>query len=97
MRLALSSLFAFSVLLTAPLHAQEAPADTARLAADDCARARALGKTCVLTIGAEEIEGGVRRPEGDVIDAPRFGSAASLIRLRRDFIPEILGSAHLIP
>lgn len=95
MRIVLSALFAFSVLLTAPVHAQEAA--PTRMAADDCARARALGKTCVLTIGAEEVEGGVMRPEGNVIDAQRFGSAASLIRLRRDFIPEILGSARQVP
>ncbi len=60
----------------------------------DCARARALGKPCVLTLGAEEVEGGVLRPEGDVLSPRRFVSAASLIHLRRDFIPEILKSAQ---
>jgi hypothetical protein len=67
--------------------------DAAATAADDCSRARAAGKPCVLTLGPEEVEGGVLVPDGQVLAAPLFTSAGSLIRLRRDFVPEILASA----
>lgn len=95
-------LFSASLLPAAPALAQSgAPAtsparpsgDVERMAHDDCSRARALGKTCVLTIGPEEVEGGVIRPEGEVLPVRPLGQMGSLIRLRRDFIPEILKSA----
>jgi len=62
--------------------------------ADDCARARALHKTCVLDIKGDDIEGGVDHPGGSVFSAREWVSAGSLIHLRRDFIVEILKSAE---
>jgi len=62
--------------------------------ADDCARARKLNKTCVLTIGEEDIEGGVSRPDGIGFSARDWAFMNSLIHIRRDFIPEIIKSAE---
>ncbi len=112
MRLALSAILSFSTLVSAPLPARsEAPTGTpaaapaaapasvaapAAVAADDCSRARTLGKTCVLTLGAEEVQGGVMRPQGEQFAPRPFSPAGSLIRLRRDFVPEILSSAAAV-
>ena len=86
------TLLAILVLSTAA--AADVAPDVRKMAADDCARARKLNKTCVLSIESEQVEGD--RPgagESTVVVNP-FGDHASLIRLRRDFIPEILKSAE---
>lgn len=69
-------------------------ADVQVMATDDCARARKAGKTCVLTIEGEDI--GVDRPSTDetALTAIQWGRVDSLIKLRRDFIPEILRTAE---
>jgi hypothetical protein len=89
MRLLLSAAAAVAGLLLSSSSLRAQP-DVERMAHDDCSRARALGKTCVLSIGAEEIEGAALRPEGETLRVRPFIEAGSLIRLRRDFIPEIL-------
>lgn len=89
----LLSFLAFLSALAPAASAQSAEA----MAKDDCARARALGKTCELTIDAEEVEGGVVKPEGEVIAPRPLAEARSLIRLRKHFIPEILQSAAQVP
>lgn len=68
--------------------------DVRTMATDDCARARKAGKTCVLDIGEESIEGQVATGTGEGFTSLDIGKAASLIRLRRDFITEILRSAE---
>jgi len=60
----------------------------------DCARARKAGKTCVLDIGEEILVGQVASGNGEKLTGIELGKAASLIRLRRDFITEILKSAE---
>lgn len=75
----------------------DAPADVKKMATDDCARARAAGKTCVINIEGIEVEGVKVGGNGERFTAPDFGKAGSLIRLRRDFIPEILKSAEDLP
>jgi hypothetical protein len=81
-----------SVPLTA---AAETPASVEKMATDDCARARKLNKTCVLAITESEIvEGGAPKSGEITITAVDWGRAGSLIRLRRDFIPEILRTAE---
>jgi hypothetical protein len=62
--------------------------------ADDCARARKLNKVCELTITGEDIEGGVSKPDGIGFSARGWAYMNSLIRIRRDFIPEIIKSAE---
>lgn len=86
-----------SVLLAAPASALAQPAkaaDVQTMATDDCARARKAGKTCVLSIEGEAVEGGVPTAGESSLGAITFGDHASLIRIRRDFIPEIMKSAE---
>jgi hypothetical protein len=101
MRVILSSL----VILSSSLAFADAPApaaptqsgktvDVRTMATDDCARARKAGKTCVLDIGEESIEGQVATGTGEGFTSIDWGKAGSLIRLRRDFITEILRSAE---
>ncbi len=86
-----------AVLIAVPAIAIAQPskaADVTSMATDDCARARKAGKTCVLTIGEEDIDGHVGTPNETKVDVLVIGTMSSLIRLRRDFIPEILKSAE---
>lgn len=59
----------------------------------DCARARAAGRLCELTIDGDDIEAGRVTSGTTAIAASVWGAHDSLIRLRRDFITEILKSA----
>ena len=51
-------------------------------------------KTKVYDFSGDTIEGDLIRPEGTTVDARDFAKHASLIRIRKDFIPEILKSAE---
>lgn len=42
----------------------------------------------------ESVSGNLMRPEGEIIDVPRTGRRPSLIRIRENFIPEMLRSAE---
>ena len=42
----------------------------------------------------DTIDGDLLRPDGDVVDTRNFASHSSLIRIRTDFIKEILKSAE---
>jgi hypothetical protein len=97
------TLLAAAILCTASLAAAQAPApapvptknaDATTMHGDDCARARALHKTCVLDIKGEEVDGTVVKPGGSVFSAREWIGASSLIHLRRDFITEIIKSAE---
>jgi hypothetical protein len=84
-----------SFLLLAPsLAFADAPKDVKKMTTDDCAKARAANKTCVISIEGIDLEGGVKGPGGERIDILKHGDHASLIRLRFDFIPEILKTAE---
>lgn len=85
------------VLLATPTLAVAQPAkapDVKKMATDDCARARAAGKTCVLSIEGESVEGAAPAAGDPPLGGLGFGRAASLIRLRRDFVVEILRTAE---
>jgi hypothetical protein len=86
----------FAALLSLPASAlaDKGPTDVKKMASDDCARARKLGKTCVLTIENEQVDGRTPTAGDGPIVAPDFGKAGSLIRIRRDFIAEILKTAE---
>ncbi len=89
--------FLIALLIAVPTTAMAQPSKTTdvnTMATDDCARARKAGKTCVLTIDDEDIEGGAPTAGETKIDVLTFGTMASLIRLRTHFIPEILKSAE---
>lgn len=91
MRLVLAMLL---LALPAATAAADPAPDVRKMATDDCARARAQNKTCVLTIEDETVEGGVPTVSETPIAVIGFGGHASLIRVRTDFIPEILKSAE---
>jgi hypothetical protein len=72
-----------------------APSDVRMMHTDDCARARAQNKTCVIDMGkGDDVEGNAPGAGGIGIIAIETTKAASLIHLRRDFIVEILKSAE---
>ncbi|MDB4954848.1 MAG: hypothetical protein JWO36_2417 [Myxococcales bacterium] len=86
------------VLLCGPslANADPTPArDASAMHTDDCARARKQNKTCVIDMGkADDIM--AERPSNDEIriDVTRFAQLTSLVRVRRDFIVEILKTAE---
>jgi hypothetical protein len=85
------------LLVFVPTYALAEPSsssDPKKMRTDDCARARKLGKTCVIDMPAEVLEEGVAKPDGIGIDARDFADHKSLVRIRWDFIAEILKSAN---
>ena len=95
MRLVAATVILASVALPVPAFADPGlPGDVTRMVTDDCARARKAGKTCVLDVPPEEV-GGTTPTAGDTeFRILTFGKEASLIRVRRDFIPEIVKLAE---
>ena len=72
----------FAVLgLTGIAYAQKAPAGGS-------------GKVKVYDFSGDTIEGDLIKPEGSTVDARDFAKHSSLIRIRKDFIPEIIKSAE---
>jgi hypothetical protein len=65
-----------------------------RMKTDDCARARKVNKTCELTIEPERVNGKIVKNDLPPVVAVDWGKAGSLIRLRKDFVTEILKSAE---
>lgn len=51
-------------------------------------------KTKVYDFTGDTIEGDLIKPEGSTVDARDFAKHSSLIRIRKDFIPEIIKSAE---
>jgi hypothetical protein len=65
------------------------------MATDDCAKARKAGKTCVLSItDDDDLIGNVPHWDDTSTNFITFGGHESLIKVRRDFIPEILRTAE---
>lgn len=52
------------------------------------------GKVKVYDFSGDTIEGDLVKPEGSTVDARDFAKHGSLIRIRKDFIPEIIKSAE---
>lgn len=52
------------------------------------------GKTKVYDFTGDTIEGDLIKPEGSTVDARDFAKHSSLIRIRTNFIPEIIKSAE---
>lgn len=51
-------------------------------------------KVKVYDFSGDTIEGDLIKPEGTTVDARDFAKHSSLIRIRKDFIPEIIKSAE---
>jgi hypothetical protein len=54
----------------------------------------ATGKVKTYDFSGDTIEGDLIKPEGSNVDVRDFGKHSSLIRIRKDFIPEIIKSAE---
>lgn len=65
----------------------------ARTEPGDCARARKAGKPCQLTIEPEQVGGDRPVPDGADLRLRRFEPAGSMIRLRQEFIDQIVKTA----
>ena len=69
--------------------------DASQLHTDDCARATAQHRACVIDMGTgDDIEGTAANGAGDAVTLIAWTKAGSLIRLRRDFITELIKSAE---
>jgi hypothetical protein len=85
----------FVLVATSLAAADPAPTSAQQMHVDDCARARAAHKTCVIDMGkGDTVDGSTVRPDGMASSLIKFGSNSSLIRIRRDFISEIIKSAE---
>ena len=93
MRTMLLTLLLASLTTASAAFADPTP-DVSKMKTDDCAQARKQNKTCVLSIEDESIEGNKPVAGETSVLALRFTQHASLIRVRRDFIQEILKSAE---
>ncbi len=89
-----------TALAAPPVLADPAPAPPpdhrpagARTEAGDCARARKAGKPCQLTIEPEQVGGDRPVPDGTDLRLRRFEPAGSMLRLRREFLDQIVKSA----
>ena len=73
--------------------ASDAPTHGASAQDRDCALQRRNGGTCTLTMDSEQV--GADRPvaSGDLLNFRRFADRSSLIRLRKEFVAEIVRSA----
>ncbi len=55
---------------------------------------KAESKVKTYDFSGDTIEGDLIKPEGSNVDVRDFGKHSSLIRIRKDFIPEIIKSAE---
>jgi hypothetical protein len=70
------------------------PPDVGQMATDDCAKARKAKKDCVLKMEGHEVSGGSAKGTGSTVTVLPGTKHGSLIRVRRDFIQEILKTAE---
>jgi hypothetical protein len=82
------STFAVLGLMTTVAFAQPKPAPSAGGGGDKA------GKVKVYDFSGDTIEGDLIKPEGSTVDARDFAKHSSLIKIRKDFIPEIIKSAE---
>ena len=57
-------------------------------------KGEAAPKVKTYDFSGDTIEGDLIKPEGSTVDARDFAKHSSLIRIRKDFIPEIIKSAE---
>ncbi len=86
-----------AALLLTPALALAEPPPPADPGVADCASARAALRKCELTIEAEEVTGGVVRPDGQTGAFRIFEDLASLFQPRRDFLREIVAATDDVP
>jgi hypothetical protein len=89
----------FAIFLASPAIAQPAKKQQRRdpneMAATDCERLVAKGKKCkILKIEGEIVKGSTPIGDGTNVGVINFDDHASMIKLRKHFIPEIIKSAE---
>ena len=82
------------VVLVVPAITGTAHAQPASKTSDKGNDKAAGSKVKVYDFSGDTIEGDLIRPEGTTVDARDFAKHASLIRIRTNFIPEIIKSAE---
>lgn len=87
-------LIVLALLLAPALGHADPPRPAGQLHTDDCARAQAAHKQCVLDISGEEVDGTVITPKQTDLTARVDAKQPSLIHVRREFIAEIIKSAQ---
>ena len=91
MKIFASLSIAGAVALASPLAAMAQAKPKARAAAP---KAEEPKKVRNYDFTGDEIDGELVKPDGDFLDTRKFASHTSLIRLRKDFIKEIVKSAE---
>lgn len=68
---------------------------TGAAAADDAGKKppTARPRRTVLHFGEDDIRGGITRPDGELVQAPRRVSDQSLVRVRRSFLDRALAAS----
>ncbi|MCX5746911.1 MAG: hypothetical protein NT062_30950 [Proteobacteria bacterium] len=61
-----------------------------QLVTDDCARATKAGKQCVVNMDADAVGGSTPTGTGTTVGVLTPGKQPSLIRIRRDFVAEMV-------
>ncbi len=83
-----------AALFTSSLAYADRTPDVRQMHTDDCAAARKSNKTCVLDMGKDDVVGNAPTASGSSVAIIPTTKQPSLIRLRRDFIVEILKTAE---
>lgn len=73
-----------------PAPKASAPKAAEQLVTDDCARARKAGKQCVVNMENTQVGGEGASGTGIAVGVIQTGKQPSLIRVRRDFIAEMI-------
>ena len=90
----LASLFASLVVLCALAGGALADKGSSGGGAAASSGNKGNGKVKVYDFSGDNIEGDLIKPEGTTVDARDFAQHSSLIKIRKDFIPEIIKSAE---
>ena len=89
MRILIASLLFVSL----PAVAGPAP-DVKQMHADDCAKARAANRLCVIDMTGEQLDGTKPRGDGFATRVLTYTNHNSLVHIRRDFIEQVLKTAE---
>ncbi len=93
MRLAIAIMLISAAAFADPAAKPKLP-DAKQMHADDCAKARAANRTCVLDMSGETVDGATVTPNGSTSTVIKFPPNSSLIHIRSEFIEQILETAE---
>jgi hypothetical protein len=93
MRLAIAIMLISAAAFADPAARPKLP-DAKQMHADDCAKARAANRACVLDMSGETVDGATVMPTGSTSTVLIGPPNKSLIHLRTEFIEQILKTAE---